>query len=88
MLCYQFSQVWIHYKVSHFFTCLSTAYILLHLPKVQEVIPTQRTTLALEMVVCAHRVKTINNICEKGQSTLRTTVNVFLCKIFQFTANL
>lgn len=82
MLCYQFSQVWIDYEVSHFFTCLSTAYILLHLPKVQEVIATQRTTLALEMVVCAHRVKTINNICEKGQSTLRTTVNLFLCKFF------
>lgn len=48
MLCYQFSQIWVHYEVSDYFTGLSTAYILLYLPKVQEVIPAQRTTLALE----------------------------------------
>lgn len=51
MLCHQVRQVWIHYKVSHLSTCLSTAYILLNLTKVQEVIAAERTALALEMVV-------------------------------------
>lgn len=54
MLCYQFSQVWIHYEVSQLFTCMSTSYILLDLPDVQEVIAAQRTTLALEKDMSAH----------------------------------
>lgn len=60
MLCHQVRQVWIHYKVSHPFTCLSTAYILLNLTKVQEVIAAERTALALEMV--AERAKPTHTI--------------------------
>lgn len=54
MLCYQFCQVWVYYEGSHFFTGLSTAYILLYLPKVQEVILAQRTTLALGKDIKMH----------------------------------
>lgn len=58
MLCYQFSQVWVHYEVSHLFTGLSTAYIIFYLPKVKEVIPAQRTTLALEKEI---HTQSVNN---------------------------
>lgn len=47
MLCYQISQVRVHYEVSDFFAGLSPSYILLYLPKFQEIILGQRTTLAL-----------------------------------------
>jgi len=47
MLCYHVSQVWIHYEVSDFLTGLSMPYILLYFTKVQIVISTQRTKLAL-----------------------------------------
>lgn len=52
MLCYQLSQVWVHYVVSGNFRGLSMESILLDVTEIQEVIqediPGQRTTLALE----------------------------------------
>ena len=54
MLCYQFSQVWVHYELYQLFTILSTVYILLYLTDIQKVIAAQRTTLALEKDMSAH----------------------------------